>query len=161
LIRAEVRNRVWGPLLALGLSVVFAGTVLATGASGFHATTLARGTMDESVGFNTGSIKFQTKAAVDFVTVAIAIDAHGSSGWHNHPGVVLVTLQSGTLVQYDALCAPIVHLPGSSYTESGDDLVLVRNETDSPALVYATYLVAAGTTGLRIDQPQPATCAKS
>ena len=143
------------PLLALALIVVFAGTVLATAASGFHPTLLARGTLSESVHFNTGEIKFQTKDPVDFVTQTVTFDAPGSSGWHAHPGVVLVTVKSGSLVGYDADCSATVYATGSAFTESGD-VALFRNEsTTTPAVVYVTFLVPAGTTALRIDKANP------
>jgi hypothetical protein len=154
--QALPRTAIRSPLLALALIVVFAGTVLATASSGFHPTPLSRGTLSESVHYNTGAVKFQTKGAVDFVTVTVNFDAPGSSGWHAHPGVVLVTVKSGSLVEYDANCKATVHPAGSAFTESGDEPGLVRNEsTETPAVVYVTYLVPAGTTALRIDKLNP------
>ena len=153
-----MHKAVRSPLLALALIVVFAGTVLATGASGFHPSILSRGTLSEPVHFNTGEVKFQTKGSVDFVTATVNFDAPGSSGWHAHPGVVLVTVASGSLVVYDDHCSATVHAAGSAFTESGDDAGLVRNEsTTTPAVVYVTYLVPAGTpnSGLRIDKDNP------
>lgn len=152
----SIRSVIRSPLLALALTAVFAGTALATAASGFHPTLLSRGTLGESVHFNTGAVKFQTKGAVDFVTQTITFDAPATSGWHAHPGVVLVTLKSGTLVRYDEHCSRTVIQAGSAFAESGDEPGLVRNEsTETPAVVYVTFLVPAGTTGLRIDKPNP------
>ena len=52
-----MRRAIRSPLLALALIVVFAGTVLATGALNFGPpTTLSRGTVSETVHFNTGAI---------------------------------------------------------------------------------------------------------
>jgi quercetin dioxygenase-like cupin family protein len=151
-----MRKAIRSPLLAMALIVVFAGTVLATAASGFHPTLLSRGTMSESVHYNTGAVKFQTKGSVDFVTQTITFDAPGSSGWHAHPGVVLVTIASGSLVRYDEHCSATVYAAGSAFTESGHDAGLVRNEsTTTPAVVYVTFLVPAGTTALRIDKDNP------
>ena len=144
------------PLLALVLIVVFAGTVLATGASGFHPTTLSRGTLSESVHYNTGAVKFQTKGSVDFVTQTITFDPLGSSGWHAHPGVVLVSVMSGSLVHYDHNCTAVVQDAGSAFTESGDEPGLVNNvSTTTPVVVYVTFIVPAGTTALRIDKGNP------
>jgi quercetin dioxygenase-like cupin family protein len=154
-----MRKLVRSPLLALALIAAFAGTVLATGASGFHPTTLARGTMSEPVHFNTGAVKFQTKGSVDFVTVTITIDPLGSSGWHAHPGVLLVTVASGSETFYDEHCSATVHTAGTSsasFVESGDDPFLAHNEsTTTPVVVYVTYIVPAGTSALRIDKPNP------
>jgi quercetin dioxygenase-like cupin family protein len=154
-----VRKVIRSPLLALALIAALGGTALATSASGFHPTTLARGTMSESVHFNTGAVKFQTKGPVDFVTVTITIDPLGSSGWHAHPGVLLVTVASGTETFYDEHCVGTVHAAGTasaSFVESGNDPFVAHNEsTTTPVVVYVTYIVPAGTTALRIDKPNP------
>ncbi len=162
------RKATRSPLLALVLIVVFAGTVLATGASNFHPTTLSRGTLSEPVQFNTGAVKFQTKGSVDFVTVTVTFGlpgcsetstCAGSSGWHAHPGVVLVTVASGSVVQYDEHCSATTHTAlsaSSAFVESGDDAGLVRNESATiPVIVYVTYVVPTGTTALRIDKANP------
>ena len=156
-----MRKAIRSPLLALALIVVFAGTVLATVSSGFHPTILSRGTLSQSVHFNTGAVKFQTKGSVDFVTQTVTIDPLGSSGWHAHPGVVLVTVASGSLVVYDAHCVGTVHTAltaSSAFSVSGDEPGLVRNEsTTIPEVSNVTYVVPAGTpnSGLRIDKAAP------
>ena len=148
------------PLLAVALVVGLAGAAVATPAVDFGPPTpLARGTLAESVHYNTGEVKFQTKGAVDFVTQTITIGGKGriaSSGWHTHPGVVLVTVASGTLVRYDADCSATTYGVGDAFTEAGHHPGLVRNEqTSTPAVVYVTYLVPEGTTVLRNDADNP------
>ena len=150
-----MRKAIRSPLLALALIVVFAGTALATVASGFHPTLLARGTMSEEVHFNTGAVKFQTKGAVDFATATVSIAPGGSSGWHSHPGVVLVTVKSGTVTFYDEHCTGIQHAAGTSFVESGEGAGLGRNESlDTTTVLYVTYVVPAGAP-LRIDKANP------
>jgi quercetin dioxygenase-like cupin family protein len=154
--RKTMRKAIRSPLLALALIVVFAGTVLATAASGFTSTPLARGTVSESVHFNTGEVKFQTKGAVDLATNMVTIQPLGSSGWHSHPGVTLVSVASGSVVRYDAHCMATVFAAGSAFVESGDHPLLVRNESaTTPAVNIVTFMVPAGTPVLRIDQPNP------
>jgi quercetin dioxygenase-like cupin family protein len=146
------------PLLALALTVVFGGTVLATVSTGFHPTILSRGTISERVHANTSAIKLKTKGSVDVVTLTVTFDAPGSSGWHAHPGVVLVTVVSGSLVVYDDDCRGTVYAAGSAFVESGHEAGLVRNEsTTTLAVVNVTQIVPAGTpnTGLRIDKANP------
>ena len=60
-----IRRATYSLPLALGLAAVIAGTALATGASGFHGTPLARGTTAGSMQFNVGDVKFQTKGSVE------------------------------------------------------------------------------------------------
>ena len=100
------RRAVRSPLLAIALVAAFAGTAVATGATGFSATPLARGTLSTNVHFNAGEVKLQTKGDVDFVHSMVTIQPNGSSGWHTHPGIVLVTVASGSLTFYDDQSRP-------------------------------------------------------
>ncbi|MES2209857.1 MAG: hypothetical protein V4515_06690 [Chloroflexota bacterium] len=146
------------PLLALVLIAVFAGSALATGATDFTTTGLAQGTMSESVKVKTGGIKFHTKDPVIVKVVTITIKPGGSSGWHSHPGVVLVTVKenTGSVTFYDQDCEATVHPSGTSFVEAaGDGPGLARNEGTTDAIVYVTFIVPAGTTAFRIDQPNP------
>jgi hypothetical protein len=149
--------------IALVLAVSLAGTALATAASGFHPTIVGRATLPGPVSFNAGAIKFQTKSDVDIITITVAIDPSGSSGWLTRPGVVLASVAAGRIVLYDANCVGTVLDAGSAFTVSGSSPVLVRNESTSvAAAVNATFIVPKGTpnSGLRIDQTNPG-CAQS
>jgi len=141
--------------LATLLLAVLVGTVFATGANGFHGTPLARGTTFGAMQFNIGDIKFQTKSQVDVAQATVTIDPLGSSGWHSHPGVVLVTVTSGTVTFYAADCSFNTYPAGTAFVESNGATGLARNEsTTTPAVVYVTYVVPVGA-ALRIDQPNP------
>jgi quercetin dioxygenase-like cupin family protein len=155
--RSIIRNAIRGPVLAIALVVAFAGTALASTATGFHSAVLAHGTLHGSTQINMGFVKFQTKGDIDIVTATVNLDAHATSGWHSHPGVVLVTVVSGTVTFYNDQCVGTAHAAGTSFVESGGDIGLARNESDATAQVYVTYLVPAGTmnTGLRIDHDSP------
>jgi quercetin dioxygenase-like cupin family protein len=153
---SKIHSAIRSPLLAFLLIATFAGTALATGASGFTSTLLSRGTMSDSVQYNLGAIKFQTKAAVDVATATVTIDPLGSSGWHSHPGIVFVTVKQGTVTFYDQSCAPSVHGAGTVFIEAtGDGPGLARNESSSvTAIAYVTYIVPIGV-ALRISEANP------
>ncbi len=121
------------------------------------ATAALRGTLGESIHVNIGDVKFQTKAPVDFVTRTITFAVGSTSGWHSHPGIVLVTVESGSLVRYGADCSSEPIPAGKAFVESGDDPGLVRNEGSVDAVTTATFMVPAGTTllNLRIDHDNP------
>ena len=146
-------------LLAVALVVVLAGTALATPpVQPVTGTFLSRGTLHESVHFNTGEVKFQTKAPVDFVVQTITFGVGSSSGWHSHPGVVLVSITSGEMRHYAQDCSFETLRAGDAFVESGSDPGLVQNSSpSSPLIVHATFVVPAGTTNphLRINQPNP------
>ena len=147
-----------GLLLAVALVVVLAGTALATPAvQPVSGSFLSRGTLSESVHFNTGEVKFQTKAPVDFVVQTITFGAGSSSGWHSHPGVVLVSITSGEMRHYAADCSFEILRKGDAFVESGSQPGLVQNVSGSPLVVHATFVVPAGTSNahLRIDELNP------
>lgn len=153
-----MRRAIRIPLLALALIALVTGTVGATPGAGLTGVIVSRGVATERVHFNTGEVKVQTKAPVKIVNQTIVWAAPSTSGWHSHPGVVLVTVTSGTLTRYDAHCARTVYPTGSAFMESGDHAGLVRNEsTTIAASVNVTYLVPAGVqdAGLRINEANP------
>jgi quercetin dioxygenase-like cupin family protein len=147
-----------GPVLAVALAAVVVGPVLATAGAGFHQTIQSRATVDGRIHAKGSEIKLDSKGPVDFVTVTLVIDPLATSGWHTHPGVVIVSVASGSLTFYDEGCNATVHAAGSAFVESGDDPGLVRNlSATTPATVNATYIVPAGTpnASLRIDKDNP------
>jgi quercetin dioxygenase-like cupin family protein len=150
-----MRHPMRGFLMTVALAGLFAGTAFATVGSGLSGTFLSRGTLTESVHFNTGDIKFQTKEPVDFVTQTITFGANSTSGWHAHPGVVMVSVTSGELTRYASDCSYETVSAGEAFVESGDHAGLVNSV--SGAVVYVTYVVPEGTTNaqLRIDKPNP------
>jgi hypothetical protein len=152
-----MRQSRWSLPLGAALVVVFAGTALATSSSGMSVTALLRGTLSESIHLNVGDVKFQTKAPVDLVTRGITFAVGATSGWHSHPGIVLVTVVSGSLVVYGADCSSEPIPAGTVFVESGDEPGLVRNEGSIDAVTSATFIVPAGTpnSGLRIDRDNP------
>ena len=157
LSRNRLSSGLRSPILATVVLLVFAGTAFATVSSNFSAALTSRGTLSNDMHVNLDAIKFQTKGAVDFVTATVTIGPSGSSGWHKHPGLVLVTVQSGSLVVYDASCNATIQPTGSAFVESGSPL-LVRNEsTTSGATTLVTYIEVAGTpnSSLRIDEANP------
>ncbi len=163
-----MRNRTTGKairitLLALALSAVLTGTALATGAVGFTSQLLAQGTTAGSVNFEIHSrthpkkeIEFETKGAVIIRTAQNIIVPGGSSGWHSHPGIVLVTVKVGTVTFYNDECSSNVYPAGTSFVErEGDGPGLARNEGTVDAVVVATFIAFPGTTVFRVDDANP------
>jgi hypothetical protein len=93
--------------------------------SGFTATNLVKADLDEKVRLNSDRVKFQTKNPTDVLVQNVVIDAGGSSGWHHHPGMVVVAIQSGTMTVWDSNCNKKTYGPGlpngSVFVERGDE----------------------------------------
>ena len=85
-------------IAAIGLAgvAIFSVTALATAGAGFVGTTPVRGTLAvHDVHLNADRIKFQTKGETDVVVQTTTYAPGGFSGWHTHPGFVLVVVESG------------------------------------------------------------------
>jgi quercetin dioxygenase-like cupin family protein len=84
------------------------------------------------------------------------------SGWHVHPGYLTGTVVSGQVVRYRPDCTSETFSAGQSFYETAATPFTVKNESKADAVVLVTFVVPGGTptTGLRVDRPQPASCAK-
>lgn len=83
----------------------------------------------------------------------------GTTGWHKHPGVVLLTLtaDSGPVDWYDAHCGKVTYNAGDTWTE-GTKLHDVVNNSSMNAHFIVTYLVPAvlpAGANKRTDEPAP------
>jgi hypothetical protein len=128
----------------------------------------ARGTLDTNAGPNLvinskSGVQLRTSASTDLVTQVIAIAPGGHTGWHSHPGPVLVTVKEGSLQLIyadDTSCQGRVYEAGDSFIDRGDETVhIARASPLSGVVLWATYFVPGTplTTGFRIDAPDPGT----
>jgi quercetin dioxygenase-like cupin family protein len=136
-----------GAVAAVGVtaSAVAVTAALASPRFGFHPTNLVdEAELRTPVHVKSDRIKFKTTEPVDVRVQSVTFDPHGFSGWHHHPGIVIVAVQSGTLTVLDSDCNATTYGPGqpsgSVFLESGDEPGEVRNLTDQPATAYATFI---------------------
>ena len=157
----SIRKRRLIVIVLAGLSLI-AGTALATpGVGVIGAPVHARGTNAELLNIHSDAgIKLKTKHPLDFVTQQITIAPGGTTGWHSHPGPVLVTIKSGALtVVYasDKTCGGRTYNVGESFVDRGDENVhTALNLGTTPVELWATYLVpGAPGSAFRLDAPDP------
>jgi len=77
--------------------------------------------LDDSVHQNSDRVKFQTKDPTYVRVQKIVIGAGGYSGWHHHPGIVIVAVLSGTVKFTNSDCSSTTHVAGTAFVEGGDD----------------------------------------
>jgi quercetin dioxygenase-like cupin family protein len=99
-------------------------------------------------------------SSADIALVKLVFEPGGSTGWHHHPGVLLIPVEAGAVTEYDAQCHKTVYKAGKAFAESNGEVHLVRNEGDVKAVLYPTFLVPTGTPPekLTISDPQPKDC---
>ncbi|HVE62948.1 MAG TPA: cupin domain-containing protein [Mycobacteriales bacterium] len=144
--------------LYAGFTACTALAVLASVVSVTHAeaptnvtpTLLARGTLDA---FNVRSdprgpvpnFRAHSTQPVDLVVRQHDYQAGGSTGWHTHPGPILITVTRGTLTYYesDDPCTPHTVHAGQSFVDTGHGH-LVRNLSSSTAQDISVIVAPVG-----------------
>src|SRR5918994_3216544 len=150
-------------LMAVGVTVLLAlvvGAALATPPKEATVTPLIRATLGNFDAKSDGIEVESERHSADIALAKVVLKPGGSSGWHHHPGVTLVSVASGTVTEYDEKCEKSVHKAGEGFVESNDAVHVVRNKGNVNAVLYATFLVPTNTTeeGLRVDEPKPRNC---
>ena len=92
--------------MTVGVAVIgtlAAAVALGEPGSGVTPTNLVTANFDQTVHLNSDRVKFQTKDPTDVRIQKLVFGANSRSGWHHHPGIVIVTVESGavTLTQSD------------------------------------------------------------
>ena len=132
-------------------------------ASGFVGTTLGRGNLGT---FNIHSkadgydVQLKSHDNTDIVVSRIVVQPGGHSGWHFHPGPVLVVVKTGAITFYhasDCTGSGTLHPAGTAFIEEGGEVGIARNEGTVVDTVVATFFVPAGSPA-RIDAPAPGNC---
>ena len=110
--------------------------------SGTTSTTLVTANFEKTVHMNSDRVKFQTKEPTDVRVQRIDFAAGGFSGWHHHPGMIIVAVQSGAVTLTDSECNSVTYGPGlpdgAVFVEGGDHPVQASSATG--ATVYVTYV---------------------
>jgi quercetin dioxygenase-like cupin family protein len=165
--RGRRRNARVMMAVAVGAGFLLVGVAVATPGVGILSSPVhARGTIDARQVVNSKSgVHLKTKGSVDVATQQLVIDGGGSTGWHSHPGPVLVTVKSGALrliYADEPTCQGTVYEAGDSFIDRGDAVTHIARNVSQTAQVefWATYLVpGAPGTGFRNDvSPAPNNC---
>ena len=99
----------------------------------------------------------KTRGLSDAVVRELSIAPGGDTGWHSHPGPVVVLVTAGTGSFYfvaDPTFTPTVYPAGTGFVESGGDVHIFRNEGNVNLEVAVLFLVPHGAP-TRIDEPAP------
>jgi hypothetical protein len=102
-----------------------------------------------------------TKDPTDVMVQKIVIAPGGSSGWHHHPGIVIIAVQSGSVTFWDADCNPTTYGPGlpngAVLTETGDEPGQVTSA--GGATTYTTFVAPSADPPVFRIEDDPPPCA--
>jgi quercetin dioxygenase-like cupin family protein len=131
--------------VAIGAVFLSSNAVMATPSIGFTAKVLAKGTLSKPAEINALGVKFSTKQSTDVYVQQVDIAPGGISGWHEHPGLVMVTVATGAVIVHAGCQAAQQYSAGQSFVEPPLTPIMVENASSaSPAQNFATLVVPAG-----------------
>jgi quercetin dioxygenase-like cupin family protein len=90
----------------------------------------------------------------DVLQAQLVFQPGGDTGWHFHPGPVVVVVKSGALTEQHSNGCFTVHPAGSVFFETNEEVHRAFNQTGSVVEVFATFFSPSGTQPL-IPVPDP------
>jgi quercetin dioxygenase-like cupin family protein len=97
-------------------------------------------------GLNTdNNVILHMKGATDVLQADLIFQPGGTTGWHIHPGPVVVVIKSGALTEIHSNGCTTVHYANTAFFESPDEVHNVVNQAGVVTEVLATFLSPAGT----------------
>jgi quercetin dioxygenase-like cupin family protein len=157
-IKASVALALATSTATIAFIAAFVAPARGTPGSGVSIASLDRGTVASGFKIRVDGIRMRSDGPADFVVEHLIFAPHATTGWHVHPGPVLVIVKSGTLTKYSADCTVNRYSAGQAFVEQGPtDVNMVRNETDAQAETVVTFITPVGA-ALRDDVPAPPDC---
>jgi quercetin dioxygenase-like cupin family protein len=81
----------------------------------------------------------------DVLQSRLVFQPGGDTGWHFHPGPVVVVVKSGALTEQHSNGCITVHPAGSVFFETKEEVHRAFNQTGGVTEVYATFISPTGT----------------
>ena len=144
---AAVHRRVRPIFWRLGAAALLA-VVAVSQVSPLQIIPLAEGTDPDH------NVILHMKGATDVLQTDLIFQPGATTGWHIHPGPVVVVIKSGVLTEIQSNGCMIAHNAGTAFFESPDEVHNVVNQGGMVTEVLATFLSPAGTPPL-ISVPDP------
>ena len=158
------RNIFCGTIVALAIS---AGMAMATPNFKFTGTMLQRSMINERIDIKTGG------ELKDVLVQQTVMEPGGYSGWHSHPGPVIVAVKSGMIGYYSPhrrrhssphdrdesnratpSCSVEYFQAGSAYFVEANEVHFIQNEGSVSYEDFATFVLPVGVPA-RTDEPSP------
>lgn len=141
-------------LTACGIIAMGAGPAAASPGNGVFAENfVVEASLQDEAQINHDRVKLQTKDATKVRVQRLTFAPGAFTGWHHHPGAVIVAIASGSVTLTDGACQSKTYGPGSPngnvFVEGHDDAH--QASSVGGAVVYVTYLSPGST--FRVEDP--------
>lgn len=138
----------------LALSGLVASTASATPATGTTRTDFVDGILAGPDVARADGIKLKNRQDSTVRTFTLTYAVGGESGWHEHPGIVIAVVKSGTVDRKSGCHRAERFTAGQAFTEVGPHFV--SNPGDVPAVLEITAIFPTDTEEeFREDLPKP------
>ena len=171
------KRMAWWAAGVAGIAAGLTGVVLATPGFGAVGTIVARAAFadptsivfrikDDHGGHGHGGKRrevIQAHNAQDTVMQQITFAPGGHTGWHSHPGPVVVLVTQGELTLFsseDETCTGRTYFAGQSFIDSGQGHVHIgRASATGNTVLWVTYFDVPPGESVRVDAADPGNCA--
>ncbi len=145
------------------IAVVVPLIVVATASAGVISNqTLAQGATVREIGERIQRdgwrVQLETQGESDVYFQDLVVGPGGHTGWHSHPGLLLITVKEGSIDWYGQDCARRSLHSGQSFTEAATPHEVVNPGPTNAHLLIA-YIVKRGEP--RRSEDAPPSCASS
>ena len=140
--------------IALCAAFLGSGTAAATPASNFTATVLSKGTVANPAEIEALGIHYANEGPVDVIVQRGEFAGVSNTGWHQHPGLIVVTVKSGTLLVHNG-CRTATYGAGQTFIEPPLKPIMVEAMADAQVV---TVLIVPMGRAPRIDVTPAPVC---
>lgn len=145
-------------ILLSAMAGSISATAWASPGAGITPENLVTADFEETAVINNDRVKIQTKDRTDVRVQRLTFAAGAYSGWHHHPGVVIVAVASGSVTLMDANCGSKTYGPGQANGGVFIEGHVAAQQAVSAdgATVYVTYVApSAEPRVFRVEDPVP------
>src|SRR5215475_1447951 len=152
-------RRIQDLLVGIVASAVVVSFAVATDPAGIVSNVIiaqgaVTGRIDEHIQIGSAwKLTLEVQGEAEFFHQDFVVGPGGRSGWHSHPGILLLTVKEGSIDWYDKDCAKRTYTAGQSFTEAAQPHNVLNSGTTNARLL-AAYITKKGDPR-RIESAQP------
>jgi quercetin dioxygenase-like cupin family protein len=124
---------------ACGAFLLGGGVVLAGPPIGFSSTILSDGRIANATEINANGVKYASPNNARVIVQTGDFVGGGTSGWHTHPGLTVVTVTDGSVTNHTGCAAAVTYSKGQSFVEPPNTPI----DVDNASATLAAHVIAA------------------
>jgi quercetin dioxygenase-like cupin family protein len=155
--KPTARRTAWkrGAIVFVAVCALLTGSMMLHGqVSGLQIIPLAQGFSYDK------NLNLHVQGPSDVLQSLLVFQPGGDTGWHTHPGPVVVVVKTGALTEYHTNGCITVHPAGSVFFEAKEEVHRAVNQAGGVAEVYATFISPSGAQPLIPAADPGAVCRK-